>query len=106
MKPIEFITALRATDEYIETIYMNGSCYQFHLFLRKMYPESEPFINKQEDHVITKIGRRFYDITGEIKGKYYPLTPELKKKVEEWSFYKNNWLKIGECSYCDEPITI
>lgn len=104
MKVIDFITSLRETDEYIEHIFLNGSCYRFHLLLKKLYPESIPYLSKKEDHVITKIKGRFYDITGIVNSDGYSELKDLKK-VESWSFHNNNYLKITECPYCEEPIT-
>lgn len=46
-------------------IYTHGSCYQFHLMLKSVLPEAIPYYNS--NHVITRIGERFYDITGEVK---------------------------------------
>ena len=43
---LRFIDALRQTDKYIEMIYMNGACYQFHLLLKTFFPESKPYITK------------------------------------------------------------
>jgi len=45
-------------------IYTHGSCYQFYLILKSIIPNAEAYYNS--DHIITKIGERFYDIRGEI----------------------------------------
>ena len=53
-------------------IFSNGSCYNFHLILKCVYPESIPYYNI--DHIITKIDNIFYDINGSIEDTngYYP----------------------------------
>lgn len=61
MKPITFINLLRKSDFYIEYIYSEGGCYQFYKILKKLFPTSEPFINNQENHIITKIDDVYYD---------------------------------------------
>lgn len=42
---------------------MSGGCYKFHLILKHIF-NGEGYYNS--DHVITKIGDHFYDVTGEV----------------------------------------
>lgn len=103
----DFIKAIRQTDKYIEMIYMNGACYQFHLLLKKYYPECKPYITKEKDHVLSKYNGRFYDITGEVSGKdATKLTDEEFILASKWSFYKTKVIQIAECPFCEEPIVI
>jgi hypothetical protein len=37
----------------------------FHVVLRRIYPEAVPYFNI--NHVITRIGDKYYDITGEVR---------------------------------------
>jgi len=107
MTPLTIIEALRKTDEYIHPIFMQGGCYQFHLFLKSIYPECKPYLHHDRDHVATEINGKLYDITGEVKYDLYDeLTDQDKTMVEGWSFRKNNLLKLTECPACDEPIII
>jgi hypothetical protein len=46
-------------------IYTCGSCYQFYLILKEVFPEAVAYVNG--DHFITRIGDRYYDINGEYK---------------------------------------
>ena len=112
MIPIdEFLDALRNSDEYIEYIYTRGSCYKFHLFLKKLWPEAIPYIHENKDHIVSRIGEYFYDITGRIETKFEVLYDELteedilNERVEKWSFYRNQLLKFSDCPNCDEPLT-
>lgn len=106
MKPIDFITALRESDFYIQHLYTEGSCYQFYVLLKKMYPESIPYINIHKNHVVTKIDNFFYDINGVVVNTkvFKPLDKKDLRLVEKWSFQKNNLLKIDECPYCEESL--
>ena len=106
MKPIDFIEMLRNSDPYISTIYTNGSCYKFHLILKKMYPESVPMIDEIKDHIVTEIDGVYYDINGVNNGEYYSLTDYDFDLVEKWSFSKQRMLQIGECPVCEEPIVV
>lgn len=104
---LRFIDALRQTDKYIEMIYMNGACYQFHLLLKAFFSESKPYISKEKDHVITKYAGKYYDITGEVSGNWY--TPMIESEIDMasgWSFHRTKVIQIGECPHCEEPIVV
>ncbi|WP_300440672.1 hypothetical protein [Christiangramia sp.] len=106
---LDFINHLRNSDKYIEHIFLKGSCYKFHLLLKKLWPEAVPFIHENKDHVVSKIGEFLYDIKGRIPVKYEILYDELQDEelemVQNWSFYRNNLLKLTDCPVCDEPLT-
>lgn len=104
LTPLELIKALNATDPYIATIFLEGGCYQFHLFLKKLYPDSIPVINKTSNHVGTLIEKQCYDITGLVNWEYRKLNEQEIKTVEQWSFAKKNLLLLGECPFCEEPL--
>jgi hypothetical protein len=40
------------------------NCFQYHLKLKKKYHDAIPYYNV--DHIISKIGEKFYDETGEV----------------------------------------
>ena len=103
MKPESLIKALRETDGYIKIIYLNGGCYQFYRFLKAVYPKAEPYISQDKQHIVTKIGSRFYDITGRVHGEYYPLIGEDTEMCEKWTFAGRNWL-YRECPNCGEYV--
>lgn len=107
MDVINIINALRKTDKSIEVIYMNGSCYRFHLFLKELYPNAIPYMSQDKDHVITKINNEFYDITGKVEEEsYYPFTDDDFKLAEKWSFSRSRLLSLKDCPNCDEPILV
>lgn len=66
------IRRIRESHSQMTNIFLHGSCLNFHMILRAFYPEAEAWVNNF--HVITKIGNRFYDITGEIidASRYLP----------------------------------
>lgn len=102
---IDFIDALRESDEYIETIYTFGSCYKFHLLLKRLFPECEPYIGELREHVISEYKGKYYDITGEVSGNGYTLMDHCDLQMaKKWSFYKHNSLQITECPHCEESI--
>lgn len=57
-----------------------------------MFPEATPYYNV--DHIITKIGSRYYDIEGETSNKnYQPLKTWMLNKVFKQTYknyYTNN----------------
>lgn len=107
MKPLDIINALQDTDPYVKMIFTEGGCYKFHCFLKTLFPSAELYIHKKKDHVATKIGRKYYDITGEVdKNEYDPIEITELEIVRNWSFAKNKMIQVGECPVCEEPIVI
>lgn len=104
IEPLKLINALKKTDRYIESIYTEGGCYRFHLFLKTVYPSATALINKKKNHVVSKIGEGLFDITGVVEGEYFRLSKEDIKMVCGWSFHKQMLIQISECPYCEEPI--
>lgn len=104
--PEIFIKLIRESDRYIEAIYTQGGCYQFHLILKKLFPHSEGLINAKKDHVVTRIEGTLFDIRGVVTGEYYTLTKEDLKKVRKWSFHKQMLISITDCPFCEEPICV
>lgn len=41
------VNSLRETDKYIQSIFMQGGCYQFHLFIKKTIPKCKT-VNPQK----------------------------------------------------------
>jgi len=105
MDPEKLIDSLRETDIYIEKIYLNGGCYKFYEFLKTIYPKALPYLTKEGDHIVTKIGQSFYDITGSVKGKFIPPTKHEEEMCKSWSFWRYNYLS-KECPSCGEPIKL
>ncbi|MFU8688421.1 hypothetical protein ACNA6I_01185 [Rossellomorea sp. FS2] len=103
MKPNEFISILRKSDDYIKTIYMNGGCYQFYKILKTLYPQATPLIDTDKGHIVTVIDNVQYDITGIVDGSFFPLTKEDISMCESWSFSNSYWL-AKNCPMCDEPV--
>lgn len=66
---LNLIAEIRNSHSKMEEIFLNGSCLNFHMILRSVYPESEPYFNI--NHIITKIDDKFYDITGIVNPEGY-----------------------------------
>lgn len=67
-------------------IFTAGGCFRLHLILRAIWPEAEPWYDG--DHVITKIGNHWYDITGEVlPQRHLPLTrePAILRDAFSWA---------------------
>jgi hypothetical protein len=109
MKPLDIIDPLRKTDPYIQNIYSMGGCYQFYIFLKAIFPQAKPFMSKMNNHVVTEIDGKLYDIDGEAhytNDWFRPFTEEDHEMAKEWSFSRNHLLSAGECKHCGEPITL
>ena len=60
-----FIAKVRDSFIGSQQVYTEGSCYHFYLILKEVFPDAEPWYDNE--HIVTKIGGKFYDITGEIR---------------------------------------
>lgn len=61
---LNFIYTIKQSHPLMVEIFTKGSCLNFHLILKKVYPEAEAYDNIE--HVITKIGKYYYDINGVV----------------------------------------
>lgn len=61
---LEFIYEVQASRKDAIYYYTRGNCYKFFLLLKERFPRAKGYYNS--DHVITKIGNRYYDITGQV----------------------------------------
>lgn len=68
MNEIErLIAVIRESHSQMVNIFSYGSCWNFFLILRRVYPQAVPYDN--QNHVVSKIDNRFYDITGDVTAK-------------------------------------
>ena len=87
-----FIAKVRDSFIGSQQVYTEGSCYHFYLILKEVFPDAEPWYDNE--HIVTKIGDKFYDITGEIRKdeldmfKYQRL-PSYQLKAP-YNIYKQN----------------
>ena len=108
MKINHFISSLRNSDEFISTIFSQGSCYKFAILLKRMYG-GEIVINNEKDHAALLIDGEYYDIGNGIDGILDRYTIPTKDEIEmmrSWSFAKNYLLSVGECEFCEEQIIV
>ena len=59
------IAAIRDSFIGSQQVYTEGSCYHFYLILKTIFSDAEPYFD--QDHIVTKIDDRYYDITGEVR---------------------------------------
>ncbi|MDC8832915.1 hypothetical protein [Alteromonas gilva] len=103
----QVIKALKGNEPYVESIFLRGGCYQFHLFLRTIFPAALPLISSADDHVISLIDGIGYDVTGVVEtDDYREMTASDVAIASDWSFSKTQALSLGECRFCEEPILI
>lgn len=83
---INLISIIRNADPNTIYVFTNGSCFDFYLMLKLFEPSAIPYYDS--NHVITKIGKRFYDINGEVERlTHYDLRkePRILKDAYTWS---------------------
>jgi len=67
----KFLEAFRACVDNAEEIYTKGKCYEFHLIMKSIWSEAIPYTNG--DHIISRIGNSYWDVTGKVLIKYEPM---------------------------------
>lgn len=81
-KIIKFIKAIRESFHESYIVYCFGGCYGFYTILKSIYPEAKAyFLDSEREHIITKIGDNYYDITGKVYGDGHI---KLKKDDHDW----------------------
>lgn len=89
-KDIEaFIKTVRESFQDAWIIYTHGACYGFYRILKHSFPGAQPYCSEEWDHIITKIGDKFYDIHGEcidtdLKKTYIDKKAMSKRQKERW----------------------
>ncbi|MEJ1353100.1 MAG: hypothetical protein RPU39_00225 [Candidatus Sedimenticola sp. (ex Thyasira tokunagai)] len=86
---LQLISAIRNSFDGSVAVYTQGGCFQFYLILRAAWSDAQPWYDGVEGHVLTKLGKRFYDITGEIRQpNVYPLArePRIARSAHRWSY--------------------
>lgn len=102
----DFIKNLREADRYMEIIFTNGGCYKFAKLLQSMYSGGE-IVLEHHDHALYFYKGELWDITGKVeKADTHTPTEDEIKMAEEWDFFENNLLSLGDCDNCGEPIVI
>lgn len=87
-----FIAKIRDSFIGSQQVYTEGSCYHFYLILKEVFHNAEPWYDNE--HIVTKIDNKFYDITGEVRKdeldmfKYQRL-PSYQLKAP-YNIYKQN----------------
>lgn len=63
---LNYISVIRNSFIGSEEVYCYGSCYQFYKILKYQFPSANAYYDM--NHIITEIGGKYYDITGEVNG--------------------------------------
>jgi len=98
LSPENIIANLRNSFSHATVVYTRGSCGQLYKILKEIFPDAIAYENG--DHVITKIGNKFWDIKGEVtRTQGFKL---CKPNNEMLSHYFGNDLQHIQCPSCDE----
>jgi hypothetical protein len=84
---LDFIKVVRESNDKAVDIYTEGGCYKFYKILKAVFPTAKPYSEKScpNCHIVTKIGRAYYDITGQVKGEFLELTKEQEKTAAKFN---------------------
>lgn len=70
-----FIRTIRESHSEMVNIFTLGSCLNFYLILSQVYPDAVVYYDC--NHIITRIGDKYYDITGEVARGRHLLLQEI-----------------------------
>lgn len=85
-----FLARFHLADD-VDTVFTNGCCYWFAVILHCRFPDSTLMYDQVENHFVTQIQGRLYDITGDVTEKY---------QVKPWDALDDGLLKkriIRDC---------
>lgn len=95
---MHFLAELRAAVPDAVRLFTTGRCFRLYLILRAAWPDAEPWYDS--NHVITRIGDRWYDITADVPGdKHLPMATEPRWQTEAftWAAQQNAADLAGTC---------
>ena len=70
--------------EWAKHKFLNGECFKFYLLLKDKMSQTQAYYDS--DHVICKIGNKYYDASGEVdKGRHLPMKKHYPELYKEWS---------------------
>lgn len=81
----EFLKELRDSADIQYSIFTEGSCYRLFKILKTIEPSAIAYWSDIDNHTITGIDNKFYDIGGEISRQYledkgyYPILESQEK---------------------------
>ena len=86
-KIVEFIKVIRESFHDSFLVYSFGGCYGFYTVLKHSFPIAKPYFETEgKKHIVTKIGKDFYDIHGKKEVEDYgDFVPLNKRDMEVWS---------------------
>lgn len=88
----KFLKRFHSSND-VDTVFTCGCCYWFAMILHTRFPESVIMYDEIENHFVTKINNRLYDITGDVTDTY-------EASVIPWSELKDDLLRehiIRDC---------
>lgn len=94
------IRSIREAHPIMTTVYSYGSCWNLFKTLRFAFPEARAYYSQIEGHVITRIGEKYYDITGEVSADQYSPIVGLFGKDRASRVIK----QMDQCVPCIIPI--
>lgn len=81
----KFLKELKDSADIQYKIFTEGSCFRLYCILKTINKDARAYWSDRDNHAITKVGKKYYDIGGEISPKYikeagYYLIPKNQEK--------------------------
>lgn len=95
---LDFIKELRDSADIQYKIFTEGSCFRLYCIIKTIFPKANPYWSDRDEHAITEIDGKYYDIGGEVTSEYvsdmgYYLIPENQLegyRIMKWLNEKTN----------------
>lgn len=84
LEVLAFLAVLREVHPDMARWGLRGGCFRVFLLLQQRFPTAEAWYDG--NHVITRVGIRFFDITGEVEpGSHLPMAPAELEEARTWA---------------------
>jgi len=85
---INLLKELRSSADIQYIIFTQGSCFRLYKILKLIFPQAKAYWSDLDDHCVTKIDGKYYDIGGEIKESYIKTRSYYKIKKSQMGGYE------------------
>ena len=97
---LAFLKELRDSADVQYKIFTEGSCFRLYKIIAAIYPEALPYWSDRDNHCITHLDGKFYDIGGEITTEYTIINGYCFVPLEHRPGYELlKYLSNGESSH-------
>lgn len=89
-KILSLLKTIRYSFHDAPIVYTRGGCYGLYQILKEVFPSAQAYFDdKDEEHILTRIGDRYYDMNGEYPFKHTEKSELIPLKEKDHEFWKS-----------------